>query len=828
MRTACRTFRLLLLLLFFPLTLQGVIERLYSLKEVLDECTDILAGTIEKVDRGNCIAVARIDRALKGTKEYASVQMNLGAGQAIEGRYIAELLQEGDAFVLFYSRKGDEIASLGHAGDLWFQLFATHDRNTSKVWWRFMHIEPYMGRTFSGTTPDLLRLAEDVLAGRRAPPGPDPKVPKFDLAKASPPRQHRAAGKTAPAAPPIPLIPRGAAWKYVKGTAAPDPGTDRRGWTSASFDDARWETGQAPFGYGDPPFGTTLDDMQRSGPRQGYSSIYLRGHFDVPEPAHVQGLVFDVDYDDGFILWLNGKRALAANAPEGEPAHNALAPGNHESGVYESFVLEEPERFLVKGNNVAALQVFNRDLTSSDLKIDLEATARVAASSGPGAFRQIFELATPAGREVRGISWADVDGDGRIDALFCRAAGNVLLLNDARGWREASQEIGPGEGSRSAGWADYDGDLRMDLLTSGFKLLHGEAGPMGAKDPLPAPDARNPEGAGWIDADGDGLPDVLITNGAHGVLLYRNTGKDVGRFIDVSSQAGLGAAGLGNGNGDFIACADFDGDGYTDFLYNLGGGLLARNKGGAFVLEPGTEIELPGGDGWKRGVAFADYDNDMDLDLFVPSPQRPRLYRNNNDGTFTDVLDRSGALAESDSPTFSCAWGDVDQDGFLDLFVCRAGAPGDLYLGDGRGRFREAGERLPAGWPPAFAASFADVDGDGDLDLAVNQERGVAIALNEVEKADGRAPVAVRVLARKGLIGGTVRAYGAAGRRLGLRQLALAESCGGQGPPVAHLALPSGDSKVTVCLSDGRMARRVIHVGKKALTVTFADADFEE
>ena len=95
---------------------------------------------------------------------------------------------------------------------------------------------------------------------------------------------------------------------------------------------------------------------------------------------------------------------------------------------------------------------------------------------------------------------------------------------------------------------------------------------------LPVPTRRNSEGAGWIDYNADGRPDILITNGEHGICLFENTGKNPTRFRDVSAKAGLGPKGIGAGNGDFIVVFDYDADGYADFFYNLGRGLLVRNQ----------------------------------------------------------------------------------------------------------------------------------------------------------------------------------------------------------------------------------------------------------
>ncbi|HUW56302.1 MAG TPA: VCBS repeat-containing protein, partial [Planctomycetota bacterium] len=330
--------------------------------------------------------------------------------------------------------------------------------------------------------------------------------------------------------------------------------------------------------------------------------------------------------------------------------------------------------------------------------------------------------------------------------------------------------------------------------------------------------------------NGDGRPDILITNGQHGIRLWENTGAAPGWFRDVSDRAGLGPKGLGVGNGDFVAFADVNGDGYTDVFYNLGKGILARSDGeGKFVPDARSGLLLTGGENDKRGVAFADFDRDGDLDVFVPDPERARLYRNTGDGTFTDVLDAAGDLAADREQTFSAAWGDVNSDGAMDLFVCHPGAASRLYLGDGTGKFTDATERLcPGGFPVCFTASFADVDGDGDLDLLLNASDRAVLYLNELDVAEDRSALLVDVRAAKGVTGAVVRVLDEAGRPVGLRELTGAEGCGGQPPPAAHFGVKRGGTvTVSVGLSDGRLAQKRVTVDDPVVRVVLRDTDFK-
>ena len=97
-------------------------------------------------------------------------------------------------------------------------------------------------------------------------------------------------------------------WSYFKGTA--EPSTPTSLWANPEFNVSDWPVGNTPFRYGDGNGGTLLSDMQNN-----YTTLFLRKQFNVNNPDSIDQLAVSINYDDGFIVWLNGKIILQNNAP---------------------------------------------------------------------------------------------------------------------------------------------------------------------------------------------------------------------------------------------------------------------------------------------------------------------------------------------------------------------------------------------------------------------------------------------------------------------------------------------------------------------------------
>jgi hypothetical protein len=412
-----------------------------------------------------------------------------------------------------------------------------------------------------------------------------------------------------------------------------------------------------------------------------------------------------------------------------------------------------------------------------------------------------------SGGEARCVSWADYDNDGDLDVLLCSEV-NRLYQNNGDTFREVTAETGLTGGTRCASWADYDADGDLDIFDSLGHLLTNSNGVF--KDDsalLPKYRFSNTEGCGWLDANGDGLPDIMIADGDAGLNLILNKGKGVEKFENVDARYGLGSTGLGRGNGDFLSIADYDGDGFPDILYNLIKGVLVHNiRGERYEIAPRSGVSYRCENPWKLGTAWGDFDNDGDLDLFVPQNGKPQLYVNNGGGTFMNIIGATGDLADLGSNARSAAWGDIDLDGNLDLRVVYPKGPARLFLNSGDGVFVNQPKSGLESFAPAIGSTglmLADFDDDGDLDLlATSEETYSGILVNEAVKADDKVSLKVKLpLETPGVI---VRLYNGEKKLLAMRQLGLVQSFSSQGPIEAVFGVSKGGTYSLEIISTNR------------------------
>ncbi len=237
-------------------------------------------------------------------------------------------------------------------------------------------------------------------------------------------------------------------------------------------------------------------------------------------------------------------------------------------------------------------------------------------------------------------------------------------------------------------------------------------------------------GAVADDFDNDGYLDILVsTYDVQGRLHFFRNNQD-GTFSDRTQEAGLIEL-LGGLN---IVQADYDNDGNVDVFVLRGAWFgqhgrhpnsLIRNNGDGTFADVTFAAGLGEAHYPTQTASWADYDNDGALDLYVGNETSPelvassQLFRNNGDGTFTDVAEAAAVMNHRYAK--AAIWGDYDADGFPDLYVSNMGGANRLYRNTGRGFFIDVAPDLDVANPrDSFPAWFWDVDNDGALDLFVS------------------------------------------------------------------------------------------------------------
>lgn len=154
-------------------------------------------------------------------------------------------------------------------------------------------------------------------------------------------------------------IPKFSEWTYIAGEHP--EGTK---WTEVKFDDKSWKKGEAPFGYSYKEARTVLDDMKGH-----YASIYMRHEFEVEKADHIAELGLMINYDDGFIAYLNGKEVVRKGVGKGN-GKGAQQVKSHDATKHAYFPLKDFEKYLRDGINVLAIEGHNSSVDSHDFLID--------------------------------------------------------------------------------------------------------------------------------------------------------------------------------------------------------------------------------------------------------------------------------------------------------------------------------------------------------------------------------------------------------------------------------------------------------------------------
>lgn len=356
-------------------------------------------------------------------------------------------------------------------------------------------------------------------------------------------------------------------------------------------------------------------------------------------------------------------------------------------------------------------------------------TNRLYRNNGDGTFADVTEASgTGCGGYGMGAIVGDYDADGDPDLFVANYGPNRLYRNNGDGTftdvAEAAGVTGPEELKGFTKWSlhgtflDFDGDGWLDLYVANYLAFDPEYRYFFGPEGLPGPLSY------------DGQPDIL----------YHNNGD--GTFTDVTEKAGVLKP---NGRTMSVGASDYDGDGDLDIFASNDAmeNYLFRNNGdGTFAevaLRQGVAFGGFGEATSSMAPAFADLDNDGDLDLFVPDMGYSSLYRNDGE-MFLEMSARSGVAEAAGQYT---SWApviiDIDNDGLEDLFVTNGdahhlyGEEDMLLINRGGMRFEdvtlECGPYFHEAEHVGRGAAAVDWDNDGDMDVLVANLGGPTVLL---------------------------------------------------------------------------------------------------
>ncbi|MFN8340679.1 MAG: FG-GAP-like repeat-containing protein [Cyclobacteriaceae bacterium] len=455
-------------------------------------------------------------------------------------------------------------------------------------------------------------------------------------------------------------------------------------------------------------------------------------------------------------------------------------------------VLYPKQIFLDK--NLTPNTNYTYRITALNASGESAASGDVSVTTTPTLFSPVDNDITLNTENQQGVSWGDLDGDGDEDIAspsFTNSKGQtvppVFYENIGGGnftRRNFSNLPDDGTVSRGIGIFDYNNDGKLDMYIArssslGDILMVNNGGWDFTKIKVTGsiyPGATGFRGLAITDYNKDGFADVYIGNG------ITSGGTPETSNILLRNEAGSGFTLITNdalatdlSNGRMISAADYDNDGDQDILIlnetsSLGNPiLLYKNNGGTFAKVTSTVFETDIFN-LARTASWGDIDNDGDLDLYVgsqganPTVAHDRLYRNDGNDIFTSLT--TSPVEEGGTISRGSTFGDIDNDGDLDLLVINDAA-NSLFINDGTGTFTKSTstELLLGANVAEIGVAMADYDVDGFLDVYPTKGQTTPIDLPNLLYHNNLTPTASRNWIEVRLVG-TVSNRAALGARV--------------------------------------------------------------
>jgi len=496
--------------------------------------------------------------------------------------------------------------------------------------------------------------------------------------------------------------------------------------------------------------------------------------------------------------------------------------------------LPHPSSSFVDKNLTSGQTYFYRVRAKNTTGASIFST-EASIATGATLFRPIENTISQNFESQQGVAWGDLDGDGDDDIamssfttstglpippVFYENKGNGVF--DRRDLANLANETS--STGRGMGLFDFDNDNDLDIIiarsgsgsAANALLMINNGGWNFSKislDSSTPPETGNTwRGFGITDYDRDGFADLFLGNAGstpmnssvqlrntNGVAFTRTT---IGNFAtDLQSAI-------------TILPADYDNDGDQDvFVVNrnfpaVANKLFKNNGDGTFTQVTGLVFDTDLSTGWRTG-SWGDIDNDGDLDLYVGdqnSGGTDKLYQNNGNGTFTSLI--GSPVAETGTTTFGSAFGDIDNDGDLDLIAVNFGA-NSIFINNGSGVFTKSASQELLTHPaiPEISGAFSDIDGDGFLDFFAPKGQTSSVDLPNLLYENTLAPSSSRnwiQIKLKGTssnfaaIGARVTVSTTAPNRTQIREVMASTGNGSQNSLVQHFGIGTATTVATL------------------------------